>query len=85
VVSRIGNSYTINTLEGFPINGLVHARRLHRFIPGDGTALTSLQEALQETIDDEDLSDTEEHGLDVDREESEMESEQDEEDENMQK
>jgi hypothetical protein len=69
IISRVGNSYTINTLEGFPINGLFHARRLCQFIPRDGTALTSLQEALQETIDEEDLLNAWGQELDAGREE----------------
>jgi hypothetical protein len=57
VASRFGNSYTLTTLEGFPINGLFHARRLHRFIPQNGTALAALQEALQDKeVDKEEIS-----------------------------
>ncbi|KAG1799080.1 uncharacterized protein BJ212DRAFT_1288471 [Suillus subaureus] len=33
VVSRISNSYTLTSLEGFPIKGLFHAQQLRRFIP----------------------------------------------------
>jgi transposase InsO family protein len=53
VVSRISNSYTLTSLEGFPINGLFHARRLRRFIPRNGTALAELEEALQNKGADE--------------------------------
>ncbi|KAG2743513.1 hypothetical protein P692DRAFT_20850438 [Suillus brevipes Sb2] len=48
VVSRISNSYALTSLEGFPINGLFHARRLRRFIPHNGTTLAKLEEALQD-------------------------------------
>jgi hypothetical protein len=54
VVSKAGNSYTLMTLEGFPIGGLFHARRLRRFIPHNGTTLATLQAALQgERLDEE--------------------------------
>ncbi|KIK47919.1 hypothetical protein CY34DRAFT_798788 [Suillus luteus UH-Slu-Lm8-n1] len=53
VVSRISNSYTLTSLEGFPINGLFHARRLRRFIPRNGTTLAALQEALQDRSTEE--------------------------------
>jgi transposase InsO family protein len=81
ITSRVGNSYTISTLEGFPISGLFHARRLRRFIPRDGTALASLQETLMETIAEEDIPSAGGHETDVETEESGVESEQ-EEDEN---
>jgi hypothetical protein len=48
VVSKVGNSYTLTSLEGFPVKGLFHARRLHHFIPRDSTALATLQEMLQD-------------------------------------
>jgi hypothetical protein len=75
ITSKVGNSYTVSMLEGFPINGLVHARRLHLFIPRDGTALALLQEMLTENIIEEDLPSTWEQGLDTDAEEVGMESE----------
>lgn len=53
VVDRIGNSYTLDTLEGFPLNGLFHARRLRRFIPRDGTALAELQAVLGDVSEDD--------------------------------
>ena len=48
VATRIGNSYTLTTLEGFLLNGQFHARRLRRFIPRDGTALAALQSMIYE-------------------------------------
>ena len=39
IVQRVGNSYMLQTLEGFPVPGWVHARRLHEFIPRRGTNL----------------------------------------------
>ncbi|KAI6042328.1 velvet factor-domain-containing protein [Pisolithus marmoratus] len=48
VVERIGNSYKVTTLEGFPVGGLVHARRLRLFVPREGSALEEAEEAEQE-------------------------------------
>jgi hypothetical protein len=62
-------------LEGFPINGLFHARRLCLFIPRDSTALASLQEALAEDIAEEDLPNIWEQELDIDTQEASIESE----------
>lgn len=45
VVGRTGNSYKLETLEGFPVSGTTHARHLHRFIPRDGTALAEIEES----------------------------------------
>jgi hypothetical protein len=36
----------LDTLEGFPLNGLFHSRCLWRFIPHDGTVLAELQAVL---------------------------------------
>jgi hypothetical protein len=75
VASRFGNSYTLTTLEGFPINGLFHARRLRRFIPRNGTALAALQEALQDKeVDEEEIS-QEMQPMEVTMEELESEEE----------
>ena len=41
IVQRAGNSYTLKTLEGFPVPGWVHTRHLHKFIPRSGTALAA--------------------------------------------
>lgn len=48
IVDQVGNSYRLTTLEGFPINGLLHARRLRQFIPRGGTALAELEELKDE-------------------------------------
>ncbi|KIK35306.1 hypothetical protein CY34DRAFT_26647 [Suillus luteus UH-Slu-Lm8-n1] len=37
IVSKHTNSYTLETLEGFPIGGWYHARRLQHFLPWTGT------------------------------------------------
>ena len=57
VVGHTGNSYKLATLEGFPVGGAVHARRLRRFIPCDGTALAEVEEDRQH--EDEQDQDTE--------------------------
>jgi hypothetical protein len=60
VVSRIKNSYQLETLEGFPIAGRFSSRRLRLFIPRKGTDLDSIQAAIEkewrEREDAEDLS-----------------------------
>ena len=48
IAMRVGNSYTLTTLEGFPLNSQFHARCLCRFIPRDGTALAALQSIIHE-------------------------------------
>ena len=50
VASRVGNSYVLTTLEGFPISGLFLARRLRRFIPRDGTMLATLHSMVDEGV-----------------------------------
>jgi hypothetical protein len=47
IVSRTRNSYTIETLEGWPISGRFSARRLRRFIPRTGTVLGETQLAVE--------------------------------------
>ena len=39
IVQRAGNSYTLRTLEGFPVPGWFHTRQLREFIPRRGTNL----------------------------------------------
>ena len=39
IIQQAGNSYTLQTLEGFPVPGWVHTRCLHEFIPCRGTNL----------------------------------------------
>ena len=43
VVERILNSYKLETLEGQPLDGEYHARRLRIFIPREGTELAAQQ------------------------------------------
>ena len=39
------NSYRLETLDGQPVDGEFHARRLRRFVPREGTELAEQQEA----------------------------------------
>jgi len=60
VVSKIGNSYTLTSLEGFPLGGLFHVWCLQHFILHNGTTLAALQAALQgdsanEEVESEDV------------------------------
>src|ERR1700722_14533946 len=43
VMERILNSYKLETLEGQPIEGEYHARRLRGFTPREGTELAAQQ------------------------------------------
>lgn len=43
VVSRRTNSYSLETLEGFPMAGWYHARRLRLFLPRTGTLLAEAE------------------------------------------
>ena len=47
VVSRIQNSYQLETLEAFPIAGRFSSRRLRLFIPRTGTELEGVQAAIE--------------------------------------
>ena len=44
VVACIVNSYKLETLEGFPLPGLFHARQLHHFLPGSGLMLADMED-----------------------------------------
>ena len=48
VIQHAGNSYTLKTLEGFPVPGWFHAKRLREFIPRLGTNL-AIEEEDRET------------------------------------
>ncbi|KIK25793.1 hypothetical protein PISMIDRAFT_96162 [Pisolithus microcarpus 441] len=52
VTDQVGNSYRVQTLEGFPINSLIHARRLRRFVPREGTALAEVQQEQEEGLEE---------------------------------
>jgi len=43
ITSQLANSYTLETLDGKPFNGQFSARRLHEFIPREGTELVEKQ------------------------------------------
>jgi hypothetical protein len=47
VTSRDRNSYKLETLEGLPIGNRFSSRRLHRFIPRNGTALHEAQTVIE--------------------------------------
>jgi hypothetical protein len=52
IVTRQRNSYTLETLDGDPIDGVFNARRLRAFIPRDGTKL-AFNELVRENEPDE--------------------------------
>ena len=47
VIHRNQNSYQLETLEGFPISGRFSSRRLHLFVPREGTELDNVQRAIE--------------------------------------
>jgi hypothetical protein len=50
VVQKIRNSYLLETRDGSPIAGEVHARRLREFIPRPGTQLAKEQQEFMQKI-----------------------------------
>lgn len=48
IASRQLNAYTLETLNGEPIQGRFSARRLRRFIPEEGTKLAEEQRLVEE-------------------------------------
>ena len=47
ISEKMLNSYKLETLEGQPIDGEFHARRLRRFIPREGTELAAQQKEVE--------------------------------------
>jgi hypothetical protein len=56
VVSKMLNSYTLETLEGDLIDGVFNARRLRTFEPRDGTRLAFDELVRENRLDDEEDS-----------------------------
>ena len=50
IMERLLNSYKLETLEGTPLDGLYHARRLRSFTPREGTSLAVEQKKLEEAL-----------------------------------
>ena len=50
VAERLLNSYKLETLEGTPLDGLFHARRLRGFTPREGTTLAMEQKKFEEAL-----------------------------------
>jgi hypothetical protein len=53
IAERLRNSYQLETLEGTPMSGEFHARRLRAFIPRPGTRLAEEQEEKEKNIAEE--------------------------------
>ena len=62
IVARKLNSYTLETLDGEPMDGLYNARRLRMFEPREGTKLV-FDELVRENEPDEDLGAENEGGV----------------------
>jgi hypothetical protein len=52
ISARKLNSYTLETLEGVPLNGLFNVRRLRAFKPRDGTKLALAEASRKEAAGD---------------------------------
>ena len=52
---KLLNSYKLETLEGQPLEGKYHARRLQEFIPREGTELAAQQKERTTKETEEDL------------------------------
>ena len=50
IAEQLLNSYKLKTLEGTPLDGIFHARRLRNFIPREGTALAAEQKKLEKML-----------------------------------
>jgi hypothetical protein len=50
VLERLLNSYKLETLEGQPLDGEYHARRLRGFTPWEGTELATQQKEVEARI-----------------------------------
>jgi hypothetical protein len=50
IITRIRNSYKVETLKGNAIAGEIHAQRLCAFIPWEGTRLAKEQRKLEEKL-----------------------------------
>jgi len=53
IAEQLRNSYQLETLEGTPMSGEFHARRLRAFIPRPGTRLAEEQEEKEKNIAEE--------------------------------
>jgi hypothetical protein len=56
VASKMRNSYTLETLDGDPIDGVFNARQLPGFEPRDGTRLAFNELVRENRPDDEEDS-----------------------------
>ena len=52
IVNRKLNSYTLQTLDGTPLNGVFNTRRLRAFEPREGTKLALAEATRREAMDD---------------------------------
>jgi hypothetical protein len=64
ISERLLNSYKLETLEGQPLDGEYHARRLRVFKPREGTELAAQQKEVEERRI-ETLNNSEEPDMDI--------------------
>lgn len=67
IYAKFSNSFSLCTLSGLPLKGIIHSRRMRHYIPLRGTPLDLLnpRETITPTQDDLDIADAEEKMLDV--------------------
>lgn len=69
ITAQLQNSYRLETLEGKPVPGIVHARRLRAYVPWEGTRLADMDEEPDEEPDDS----TEDEEMEAEEERTESE------------
>ena len=55
IADQMANSYRLETLDGALLDGEFSARRLHEFIPRDGTELAEQQKEFMKQVKDKEL------------------------------
>jgi len=56
ITEQLLNSYKLETLDGAPLEGLFHARRLRSFTPREGTILATEQKRFEKALTPEESS-----------------------------
>ena len=80
ILERLLNSYKLETLNGQPVDGEFHTRRLRKFIPREGTELAIQQKEVEERkVDLEELGEESEDPANKGNEDLEGNSENNEE------
>ena len=77
VSEKMLNSYKLETLQGQPLDGEYHARRLREFVPRKGTELAAQQKEVEERrveeLEEVEQGDADPEGREVDSTETQGE------------